>query len=557
MFDGIGDNTDLWRGRAAFLAGPQPVQDKESAAKGKEPSARPPGPSFRETDGHYLRYETHLPLIPGRMLASSVAAKRPEFADLISKALPHWDSLRLLGATTRELLATDGEVLSGLMCDMGREFTSLLAGGFKKEAGSLSDLLDAAEAISADLGSYPSLEDCVIEAAKRTVAFMKNASVGIDLLKAGGIVASRSTRPYGRYPFEHAEESRESRGIAAFACHPFLGPRVSETIKPLTTSGIDPETGEQTMTATSGRELGLLLADLCADKAVTVYVKEIARQTNAVHRLGLRTKLGTRLRLSSVSELELPQGLSPQDALVAYSTRNGELAFPHSDTIFAVTVSSDYTYVQDFIVEGGTILFSYAPGWSEGTDGRARLDVRALRISSPLVAMQDVAVSGEPVQDRSVAARLARRARWHAGSEWAKGAPVHRVRVACGESGRAVVTGVHVCGSESHFGIPYDRVIRELKAKRERRLSYLHKHPDTERFMNYDLYGSETAKVPDFPLFAVAARSVLSRRIKDYKISHRRQFLSEVCTECRSHGQVRAPSRSYRGEPDFDVLLED
>jgi hypothetical protein len=559
MFDGIGDNTDLWRGRAAFLAGPKPAKQTDDVLEGKASAPpRQPGPAYREIEGHYLRYETHLPLVPGRMLASWVAANRPEAAGLITMALPHWDNLRLLGATPRELLDTDGQVLEGLMEDMGREFGTLLAGGFKKEAGSLSDLMDEVEAITADLGSYPSLEDCVIEAAKRTLAFVENADIDIDVLTADGIEVSRSSR-HGRFGFDHVVENRSTRR-AAFAAHPFLGSgRAHEPIKPLTASGIDPETGEETMTATSGRELGLLLADLCSDEAVTVYVKAFAQYATTIHRLGLASKLGTSLRLSSVSKLELPQGLSPQDALMAYSMRNGEVAFPLSGAVFAVTVSGGYTHIQDFIVESGSILFSYAPGWSGASDGRPRLEGRVLRISSPLVALEDAAVTGEPVNDRSIAAKLARRARWHAASEWAKNAPVHRVRVAYSESGVAVVTGVHLCGSESHFGVPYDRVIRELKAKRERKLVQLHRDPDTERFMTYDYYGSEPAKVPEFPHFAAAARSVLARRAKDsHKISQRREFLREVGSECRGNGYLRAPTRGFREKPDFfDVLVED
>jgi hypothetical protein len=537
MFDGLGENKDLWRGRAAFLAGPAPnltkVDDKQLETEAQREIVKRPGSAYKRMQRHYLRYEIYLPIVPGALLASSVAAKRPEFASLISKSLPYWENLVLLGAKSRHFLASDEEVLSSKMLEMGREFRVLVDANFKQEAESVSKLMDAAEDILADITNYPSLEDCVIESAKRTIAFVENASPDIDFLRAGDIFVTLYKGDCGSEFFALAATNLPAPPVHDFSFHPFLGPKFNESVRSLFGSGIDPETGEDTLTATGGRELGLLLSDLCADKPVTVCVKAVAGQADVIGKLELKSILALRLRRTTTRLLELPQGLSPQDALAEYYLASCNYDFPETATIFAVTASPDYLYIQDFIVEGGSVLFSYAPGWSRGPDASSRLDDRVLRISSPLVAMQDGSVEGRLVNDRSVAAKLARRARWHASSEWAAEAPAHRIRVAFNASGIAVITGVHICGFESNFGIPYDRVMSALRAKRDRAIRHLHS-PDTLRqIQGFRSIGGEPFP-SDLKHFETMARKVLSRRIGTNRLSGKFLFLSEIESEFRA-----------------------
>ena len=130
MFDGIGDDTEVWRGRAAYLAGPKPSEDMPD--DGQE---RHIGPLINHGSNPYLRYKVHLPLVPGRVLSSVVAVKRPESAELVAKALPYWEQLHHhLGAVARQQLKTDATVLSDLLGDIGHEFTALVASGLDRKS---------------------------------------------------------------------------------------------------------------------------------------------------------------------------------------------------------------------------------------------------------------------------------------------------------------------------------------------------------------------------------------------------------------------------------------
>lgn len=550
MFDGIGDDTEVWRGRAAYLAGPKPSEDMPD--DGQE---RHIGPLINHGSNPYLRYKVHLPLVPGRVLSSVVAVKRPESAELVAKALPYWEQLHHhLGAVARQQLKTDATVLSDLLGDIGHEFTALVASGFKKEAKEVSGLMGYLETVLSSMKSYPTLEDCVIESAKRTLSFVDNAELGHDLLIAGGITASLSSRNLSAGCFQLADErgTRSRDVIAPF--HPFLIGRLRpEFVRSVSDSGTDPETAETCMIAHGGRELGLLLSDLCSKQNAAVYVKTIARRADTYGKLDLDGKLAIRLRPTAVCRLALPQGMSPQDCLVLYSEQANGIEFR---AVYTVTPATEYTHVQDFIVDAGSILLSYAPGWSSERDGLSRLSERVLRLRSPMDAMGDAAILGYAVCDRSIVAAMAARVRRHSKTSWAKEAPFHRVRVAYSKETGAVIVVVRICGSESHFGVPYDRVIRKLKAKRDRVLQHLHRDPKTGQSMAL-FHFNDNVEVPAWPEFARAARAVLNRRIEIHdRIGSQVEFLRAVGTEIWN-GEKMSSEYSRGAAPDFEALLED
>ncbi|MCZ7861165.1 hypothetical protein O9X98_07065 [Agrobacterium salinitolerans] len=548
MFDGIGDNTEVWRGRAAYLAGPKPVDHTSEDYQQR----RKAGPDIYHRPNPYLRYKVHLPIVPGRILSSVVATKRPDAAELIGKALPHWASLHCLGARIREQSQTDEMVLSDLLVDMAREFTTFVTNGFKKEARVISNQMGDLEAITSSMGSYPTLEDCVIESAKRTLAFVDNAELGHDLLVAGGVIASLISR-HATNMFQLAESGSRVPNVRS-TFHPFLNGIPSPLfVKNVAKCYGDPETAEPCMVAHGGRELGLLLSDLCTNEATAVYVKTIARQSDS-SKLDLDANLAVRLRPTTVRRLALPQGLSPQDCLVLVSERSDGLEFPASGTAFMVTPATEFTHVQDFIVDGRSVLLSYAPGWSEERADRSRLSDRVLKLRSPVDAMADVAISGDAVCDRSIAAAMAVRVRTHSKTSWAKQALFHRVRVAYSNETGAVIVAIRICGWESHFGIPYDRVIRKLKEKRDRVLAHLHRDHETGHLMARYLY-DHNGEVPAWPEFARAAHAVLSREINNYdRIENKDEFLRAVGSEVRN-GQ-RRPFLMNRAALDRRPLME-
>lgn len=553
MFDGIGDNTEVWRGRAAYLAGPKPLED----ATDNDRELREAGPLINSLSNPYLRYKVYLPLVPGRVLSSMVAVKRPDAAALIAKALPHWDNLHHLGAVTRQQLKTDGIVLSDLLVDMGHEFTAFVTNGFKKEAIVISNQMDGLESVTSSMGSYPTLEDCVIESAKRTLAFVDNAELGHDLLIAGGIIASLVSRNAPTGMFQLAEKNRSQFSNIRPSFHPFLDgrPRLG-FVKSIAKSGIDPETAESCMVAHGGRELGLLLSDLCTNEDAAVYVKTVERQWDT-SKLDLDAKLAVRLRPTTVCRLALPQGLSPQDCLVLVSERADGLEFPASEAVFMVTPATEYTHVQDFIVDGGTVLLSYAPGGSVERADRSRLSERVLKLRAPVDAMADVAISGDAVCDRAIAAAMALRARAHSKTLWAKHALFHRVRVAYSKETGAVIVAVRICGSESHFGIPYARVIRKLKEKRDRILAHLHRDPETARSMGRYYY-DDNGEVPAWPEFARAARAVLSRKVDSSdRIENKGEFLRAVGSEVRNGERRTSWMSRAAARFEFHPLIED
>jgi hypothetical protein len=556
MFDGIGDNTEVWRGRAAYLAGPKPLEDAVDNGQGQ----RKTGPLINHAQKPYLRSKVYLPLVPGRLLSSMVAIKRPDAAELLVKVMPHWDSLQNLCAVSRVHVKTDAMVLSDLLEDMGCEFTTLVSSGFKKEAKAISSHMGDVESLISSIDSYPTLEECVVEAAKRTLSFVENADPGHDVLVAGGITVALASTNTAMGTFQLAEKVRPSFGNRRPTCHPFLGGKVkAEFLRSVTTSGIDPETTETCMTAHGGRELGLLLSDLCSKQDAAVYVKTIARNSDVYGKLDLDATLAVRFSPTSVCRLELPLGLSPQDCLVHFSEHANGIEFPVAATLFTVTAATEYTHLQDFIVDGGAILLSYVPGWSaEGAD-KARLSERVLKLRSSVDAVRDVAISGEAVCDRSIAAAMAVRVRTHGQTPWARKAPFHRVRVAYSKESGAVIAAIRVCGSESHFGIPYDRIIRKLKEKRNRSLKHIHRDPDTGRkMMRARYYGCGDAEVPSWPKFEQAARAVLSRKIDDFeRIETESDFLREIGSEIWKGDNRPLQNSRAMIEVDFDPLMED
>lgn len=478
MVDGVGGNIGLWRGRASYQAGAGPAGAAVSATHTSRVNRVLPG--LRFSDGRFLRYETALPLLPGDRLAMVVAARRHDAAHLIRDASPHWEKLRLWGARTRELLKTDTEVMCDLLADAAREFHGLLEAGLHKEAKTISDVMDFIERVIAELPGYPSLEEAVIESAVRTLAFVEHAAPGVDFLTAGGVSVVRDQA--------NASVSRpepDSRGIAhrttprgspVSTGHPFLGTWGGDSeMQTGDLHGIDPETAEKCWTARGGRELGILLADLCKDNDVSLNVKSCVPHGSKSAQLGLRDRLAIRRRMVETVMVTLRRGTSPEEALIRFGDMAPNFEFPVWTKPFFVSRAVSYSHAQDFIVDAGSVLFSYVSGVDPGDS--SRLDGQLLRLTDTDATNIDSPLVGVLTTDRHIGALLARRALRHSRSAWGKAAPPHRVRVALTSEGEAVVVAVHLCGLEPFFGIPYDRVLLALKNRRDRFLSNLYRHP--------------------------------------------------------------------------------
>jgi hypothetical protein len=480
MVDGIGEKTELWRGRAAYQAGPSSANtalpDTRTGGRGNTPPGLPVS-AFR-----FLRYQTTLPLLPGDRLATVVAARRPDAAELLRKASPHWEKLRQWGARTRELLKTDIEVMSDLLVDAAREFHGLLEAGLHKEAKAISAVMDFIERVIAELPDYPALEDAVIESARRTLAFVEHAAPGFDFLAAGGlsVVSERGNASVGfSEPDSRGIVHRTTPRVSPISRgHPFLGSwGIDGEMQTGDLHGIDPETGEKCWTARGGRELGILLADLCKDGDVSLSVKSCVPHGKVSAKLGLRRdRLATSRRMVETVAVTLRRGTSPEEALIQFGDTASNYEFPVWTKPFFVSRAVSYSHAQDFIVDSGFVLFSYVSGVGS-VDGSRRLEGQVLRLTETDATNIDSPLIGVLVTDRAVAAQLARRVLRHSRSAWGKIAPPHRVRVALTSEGEAVVVAVHLCGSEPYFGIPYDRVLLALKNRRDRFLSNLYRHP--------------------------------------------------------------------------------
>jgi hypothetical protein len=511
MFDGIGDNTELWRGRAAFQASPPRPGDVPQGGEKQGRYAPPHANLF----GTYLRYKTTLPLVPGIVLATVVAARRPEAAELLKEAALHWEKLRTWNARTRELAKTDIDEMYGLLADAAREFHSLLEAGLRKEATEVSKTMDFIERVLSDLPDYPDLDDAVIESARRIVAFANNAEPNIDYLVAGGITVITAGREgAGQLGLPNPSQGRSNHRIFDHG-HPLLdnGGACSQ-VSSWAHQGFDGETGETCFTARGGRELGILLADLAKDGDVAVSVKRIAPHGYGSGTLDLRHRLAISRRAMEKTTVQLRAGMSPEEALILVCDVARHFEFPSWHELFFVSHAVSVTHVQDFIVAEGSVVFSYAPG-SGGPDAEEkRLDERVLRLASGIVDV-DVPLTGEIVADRDVAARLARRALRHARTDWAKTADPHRVRVSLTTEGSVLISAVNVCGTEPHYGIPYETMIRALRRHRDRFISRIHRHSTFRtdvalRQRSFSVYGRDFEVVLDPERCERTARAVLS-----------------------------------------------
>jgi hypothetical protein len=397
---------------------------------------------------------------------------------LIRDASAYWKKLRGWGAMTRELLKTDTEIMSDLLADAAREFHGYLEAGLIKEATAISGVMDFIERVIAELPRYPELEEAVIESARRTMAFVEHSAPGVDILTAGGLSVVRkrgSATPDFADPSGRPLAQRTSFGPINNG-HPFLGSWGSDREIQTDLNGIDPETGERCWTARGGRELGMLLADLCKDGDVSLSVKSGVPHGTMSARLGLRSRLAIRRHTVETVGLTLRQGTSPEQALIEFRDTVPNFEFPEWTKAYFVSRAVSFSHAQDFIVDSGSVLFSYVPGAGSVCADR-RLDERVVCLTGADATNIDTPLTDLLVVDRGIAARLARRALRHSRSEWGKLAPAHRVRVALTGEGEAVVVAVHLCGSEPYFGVPYDRVLLALKTRRDRFLSNLYRHP--------------------------------------------------------------------------------
>ncbi|MCS4089385.1 hypothetical protein [Rhizobium sp. BK176] len=494
MVDGIGAQTGLWRGRAAYQAGPAPA----GSAIPKRENARTVEPFGLPVSGNrFLRYEMALPLLPGDRLATVVASRRPDAAHLLRDATPHWDKLRSSGARTRELFKSDTEVMQDLLSDAAREFQALLEAGLCQEAKSLSGIMDFIERVVSELPGYPALEDAVIEAARRTLAFVEHAEPAVDYLAAGGMSLFRergaaSLRVPEQDDFPGARTTPHPSPVSKG--HPFLGPwPAHREMQTGDFHGIDPETGEECLTARGPRELGILLADLCKDGDIELNVKSCVPHGKPSGQLGLWTRLAARRRMVETVTLTLPRGLSPEESLIRFADTAPNFEFPVWSKPFFVSPAVSYSHVQDFMVDSGSVLFSYVSG-ADPVPGLRRFDGQLLCPSDADAMNVDAPITGVLVADRGIAAKLARRVLRHARSAWARNAPPHRVRAALTTTGEAVVVAVHVCGSEPYYGIPYDRMWLALKNRRERYLSNLHRNPLLVRKFKFRNLSSSRAR---------------------------------------------------------------
>ncbi|MBY3151339.1 hypothetical protein HFO56_02920 [Rhizobium laguerreae] len=555
MFDGIGDHTEIWRGRAAFQAGPTPGAPVAAAGVGTRAD---PLPGLIFPNGRFLRYQTALPLLPGDILASVVAARRPDSAQLLREVSPHWEKLRQLGARTRELLKTDAEVMSDLLAEASREFHGLLDAGLHKEAKQLSGVMDLIEMVISELPGYPGLEEAVIESAHRTLAFLEHSEPLVDFLSAGGIsvvkeTSSRSGGGFGRLNHPHPGHIRPPSPSSIDSGHPFLGSWGSmDPIRTGDAHGIDVETGEECFTARGGRELGILLADLCRNGEIKVNVKSFLPHGKASRQLGLRERLAARRRATTTTTVELPGGVSPQETLIRLTGSTPDFDFPAWTKPFAVFPAVSYTHAQDFIVDNGAVLFSYVSENDEHRPG-CRLDDRVFRLNDIDATRIDAPLNGDIVTDRHIAAQMARRALRHARTLWSKKAPPHRLRVALTSDGKAVVAAVHLCGLEPYYGIPYDRMLRALKDKRDRFFANVYRHPMFIKQVKSRRYRGHSVPVPEPERCEQAARSLLfSRTNTDYRrLSHISEFMSELAASVAPRGQnsdfdfISAESSAY------------
>lgn len=559
MDDGIDGEKAIWRGRAVFLAGPCPsLEEKTSDDRLRSPLR--PVVKNPQMQREFRRGKIVLPVVPGTVLASSVAYSHPDAADLIKKALPFFDALRHLGARTRHSLASDADQLSTASSEKDREFTLLLDAGFQKEAADVSKGMDRIDIIAGEIDDYPSLAECVIESAQRLLAFVAHADKGVDLLYAGGIVVSKRhghassySNPFSFAQTREAEEDQRWSGVRPRE-HNSRGSIMSRE------PGYDLETGGQAMVAGTMATLAILLADLCAERDVTVYVK-VTRWYDEKNPLpsSLLDGLATSLRDCVATELRLCAGLSPQQALLVYLRQSARLRSLGSSEIFTVVQDPDFRFSQDFIVEGGRVIISYparssvAPAkyhlrpshelTAEKPIGQ-RLSGEVRCVASPLMAIQDMNVEGEIKTDRFIAAKLARAARHFARSPRLNRRTLQRVRVACGTDGVTTVTCVRECGTESHFGIPYDRLLSFRSASRSNDALNFYKwmyKKDVDVSGAASTSSSNSQYHPSYECFRAALYRILSRPIGTHFVRHTWDNLErEVDNEI---GKKQAPYR--------------
>jgi hypothetical protein len=521
-----------------------------------------------------------LPIVPSRTCASIVAARRPEYSSLIEKAYPHWVRLRELGADVRQLAKSDVEVLEDLLPEASREFENLSSAGLIREAKVVSNVMTFVEKVKSEMGGYPGLDELVAESARRVVAFVEHAEAEVDFLSAGGIQVTFREPRYGvpqRRLLQLVRRSDRSSGdkptaVSGSRDHPFLAD-VQQRLRMRgdgKTNGFDFETGEACFTARGGRELGFLLADLCKADEKKLMVK--AFNFNYYHGRGidLASTLGNSRRMTTVAAVTLGAGTLPSDALIGFLDAASWSDFPSSESLFFVTEAREYTHVQEFIVWQGSILLSYAPGDPDpGKSDCRRLAAQVTPTPGADHIGVDRPLDGVSVVDRRLATLMARRARTHAGSRWGKIAHLHRVRIGVTTERGAVLVSLHLAGMEPYFGVPYARILREVKKKRARYISTLCNDPLLLKHLdcNYRCGSGGNYLRPTQDDCLAAARTILSAPPETRELTFadaHRHFTFAMARAINAGRRPKAeldpePFEFDMGEfsPDFAPLLED
>lgn len=446
MSDGITGRTGIWKGYAAKIASlPVHLVSAHSLP----------------TDNHFMRYVEYLPIVPGVDVASIVAARNPEYAETIKKAIVYWIRLKRFGAKVYDTAKLDVHVIEDCKRDTWIKFQHFVASGLKDDAHHAAKTLDALEEIALLAEKQPNLEAIVIETAKRTLSFFKFAEPDIDLIFAGGVWATARWRFRAENYFVQGSLTKR-RPQMAFD-------------EEATFDVCDPTTGEQCMQVDGVKGLGYVLSDFCKDKAqdVTVTWYDNTAYHRAIQELNLMFPINT---LRSVI-LRLEAGLDPSSSAIRF----GELSqFQIPKELgakqFWIRPAISFTHAQDFFVSNGTVLLS-TPSSREGVYYDNRIfDGNVLKFGEPTLSMDERIESGTIVQERCLAVCMARRAIRHARSKWAINAALHRVRIAVGPDRSAEVVEIQEPGKVLDFTASHSSVIKAFQRIRRCYLKNIQRH---------------------------------------------------------------------------------